>query len=142
MTEQTDRALIAEVRERREKEPTQTSDGPLLDRLADALEARLPHPDEDEREALSRIISDAEDQIDEEGSWALPEDVADAILEAGFSRSRLPRVVDREELIGELRRLGMGGGLHEPLRQKVLEEWADHLIAFLTPDSSTREEQS
>jgi hypothetical protein len=31
--------LIAEVRRRRTDHPTQTSDGPLLDRLADALEA-------------------------------------------------------------------------------------------------------
>ena len=36
------------------------------------------------RDQLARIISDAENCTDEEGSWALPEDVADAILAAGF----------------------------------------------------------
>lgn len=34
------------------------------------------------REAVARIISDAENQTDAEGSWALPEDVADALLAA------------------------------------------------------------
>ena len=36
------------------------------------------------RDQLAQIISDAENCTDEEGSWALPEDVADAILSAGW----------------------------------------------------------
>ena len=36
------------------------------------------------RDKLAEIISDAENCTDEEGSWALPEDVADAIVAAGW----------------------------------------------------------
>ena len=36
------------------------------------------------RDKLAEIISDAENCTDEEGSWALPEDVADAVVAAGW----------------------------------------------------------
>ena len=36
------------------------------------------------RDQLAQIISHTENLTDEEGSWALPEDVADAILAAGW----------------------------------------------------------
>ena len=38
------------------------------------------------RDKLAEIISDAENCTDEEGYWALPEDVADAIIAAGYPR--------------------------------------------------------
>lgn len=40
--------------------------------------------DTETRNQLAQIISDAENRTDEEGSWALPEDVADAIIRAGW----------------------------------------------------------
>ena len=42
----------------------------------------------EEREALARVIAEAESQTDAEGSWALPEDVADAILASDVWRNR------------------------------------------------------
>ena len=36
------------------------------------------------RDKLAEIIRDAENCTDEEGSWALPEDVADAVVAAGW----------------------------------------------------------
>ena len=36
------------------------------------------------RDKLAQIISDAENLTDEEGSWALPEDVADEIIRTGW----------------------------------------------------------
>ena len=36
------------------------------------------------RDKLAEIISDAENCTDEEGYWALPEDVADAVVAAGW----------------------------------------------------------
>lgn len=55
-----------------------------------ALRAALavaPQVTEDDREALRQIISETESLSDPEGAWALPEDIADEILAAGFRRS-------------------------------------------------------
>ena len=55
------------------------------------------------RDQLADIISHTENLTDEEGSWALPEDVADAILSAGWRPSA--RVIETGE---ELCSLGVG----------------------------------
>jgi len=43
--------------------------------------------------------------------------------------------IDREALRAEFKRLGMGAGLHEELREKVLDEWADAMLAWLRGES-------
>ena len=67
----------------------------IIGGLADALEAAQRPPVSPEvREALVRVISEAESAVDDEGAWALPEDVADAILAEFYVTS--PPVYDVE----------------------------------------------
>ncbi|MGO2188218.1 MAG: hypothetical protein ACTH4Y_08230 [Microbacterium gubbeenense] len=58
MTEQTNAERIAEARQRRTDHPTQTSDGPLIDRLADALEAAEQRAEQAEAE-VEGMLSDS-----------------------------------------------------------------------------------
>lgn len=44
----------------------------------------------------------------------------------------VPLTIDREALVAFFRSVGMAAGIHEPLRQAVLEEWADAVIAHLS----------
>lgn len=53
-------------------------------------------PAGEDREALVRVISEAESATDDEGSWALPEDVADVILAAGSRRREPGPVTDAQ----------------------------------------------
>lgn len=49
------------------------------------------------REKIARVISEAESQTDEEGAWALPEDVADAVLDVLYGGDGSSSNTERSE---------------------------------------------
>ena len=73
------------------------------------------------RDKLAEIISDAENCTDEEGSWALPEDVADAVVAAGW-RPPMRMIETVEELDALLPRTMILDGDDDP--------WAKNSDAF------------
>ena len=73
------------------------------------------------RDKLAEIISDAENCTDEEGSWALPEDVADAVVAAGW-RPPMRVISTVEELEALLPRTMILDGDDAP--------WAKNSYAF------------
>lgn len=106
-------------------------------KVADALEAAHAEQDDDEREALMRVLDDSDPEggtfddryIEPLGFWG-PQ--ADAVLASGFRRSaRVP--VSRDELTETLFELRYpdgfwSGGTHEP-REAGDEEVAGSLLA-------------
>ena len=70
---------------------------------------------DDVREALARVVSEAENLTDDAGAWALPEDVADAIL-SRFDVTPKGQALAGSELAEELE------GLADSLDEHVSHE--------------------
>lgn len=102
-----------------------------------------PLPTDEDREALAQIIGTAESLTDDEGAWALPEDIADAILAAGFRRSVVSTPGDaREAVLTSLRRSHVGemvSKIPEAHRRMVAEGIFDALSAVSAPPTITDE---